>query len=137
MKPRIAVVAIALFSGGCAARDPSVETSGILGPASISPTDDEARNAYNEFRYRLACPDVADCDDVLWRQQPRISQVSQVECVPATRRSRIRCTFVVHERVPFGAHLHQCAGMFRRLDRQWSLLSVIGPCFGLPVRLES
>ena len=134
MKAWIAIAAAAVASAGCAGRPAGIaQSSGVPEAASLAPTDEEARNAYRNFRYRLACPDEKTCDLKLWQQQPWIGEVSQVECVSATGRSTLRCQFLVHESIPFGAHLHLCSGMFRRKRNDWRLLSVIGPCYGLPV----
>jgi hypothetical protein len=122
MREWIALVGIAAFASGCAGSRTSARTS-----------DEQAREAYSGFRYHLACPDRDNCDNLLWRRQPWISVVSEVECVSVRRPGEVRCTFVVHEAVYLGEILHPCAGLFRREGEEWRMLSIIGQCFGLPL----
>jgi hypothetical protein len=126
MKPWIAIAAVATLSAGCAGgRAPAMAGEGGSGET----TDKAIYEAYTHYLYRLACPDVDNCDNVLWRQQPRVAQVSQSECAPARPSGRIRCEFLASEQVYLGEHLHMCAGWFRRNGDALTMLSVIGECW--------
>lgn len=134
MKRWLAIMAIAAFSAGCAGRPAGIGTPNLAsGAGSAAPTDEEVRNAYGAFRYRLACPDIENCDNILWRQQPWVADVSQAECVPARRPGELRCAFLSHQRAGFTENVTFCAGLLRRERGEWHMLSVIGPCYGLPV----
>jgi hypothetical protein len=135
VKPKFLIFAPAAFLIACVAPEGGSDAAGrAQRTTGRSPSDEEARRAYAELRYLLTCGDVDDCGE-LWRRQPYVSGVSQVECVTSRRRGELRCDFVAHETTgPHSWHLHQCAALVRSERGRWRMLSIIGQCFGMPSR---
>ena len=99
------------------------------GARSPLPSGEEVGSAYGEFLYRQVCPDPDHCDNALWGRQPNVAGASQAECAPVRRRGLVRCEFLVREQVYLGEILHPCAGLLRRNGAEWTMISLLRPCW--------
>lgn len=129
MKARIATVVLAAFLTGCVAQNGGSGAPSIVGGAgSSAPSDEETRQAYEDYRYRLICGDREDCSQ-LWRRRPHVNEVSQTECDAPRGSGERRCTFGVHEWINANTVVvHLCAGLFRREEDEWTMLSALREC---------
>ena len=106
------------------------------------PSDEEVRLSYNEFRYRLLCPDAENCNTALWRKEPWVGHTSVGKCAPVQRSGAVRCKFIVFETMPlesdgpagdlptgFAEKMHFCAGLFRSNQGEWRMLTLYGKCY--------
>ena len=138
----LAVVPVALLVGSVGHYADAASPSRARETKSSTPSDEEVRQSYSEFRQHLLCPDTENCDNLLWQNEPRVSRTSVQACTSVRKSGALRCKFIVFQMVPFESDqpvgdiptgtaekMHFCAGLFRRNQGEWTMLTLYGKCY--------